>query len=125
MVVNFLTIMTFLAMAFTKQANDLPLVSIVISSNNRGQFLDIGIQSALNQTYPNTEIIIVDDGSHDVLTKRIIEFYADKYPEKIRVQLQHINLGSSATKNMGYYLAKGPLVAIFEDDDVSLPDIIK
>jgi len=106
------------------QANELPLVSIVMTSYNRGHFLDLAIKSALNQTYPNTEIIIVDDGSHDVLTKRIIEFYAEKYPYKIRVQFQNTNLGVVATKNMGYFMAKGSLVVMFEDDDISVPERI-
>jgi cellulose synthase/poly-beta-1,6-N-acetylglucosamine synthase-like glycosyltransferase len=42
-----------------------PLVSIIISSYNKGEYLDLSLESALKQSYSNTEIVIVDDGSHD------------------------------------------------------------
>ena len=60
-----------------------PLVSIVISSFNYARFLAFSIDSALNQTYGNIEVIVVDDGSTDA-SRTVIA----RYGERIRVVLK-------------------------------------
>jgi len=57
------------------QSSKSPLVSIVIDSYNYDRYLEEAINSALNQTYPNIEVIVVDDGSTDN-SREIISRYA-------------------------------------------------
>lgn len=98
--------------------NDKPLVSVCIPSYNHAQYLPYCIESILAQTYPNVEIIIVDDGSKDDSLK-IAEEYAAKYPDLIRAHTHpnKENRGVSATVNFGFNLAKGKYWSGLPSDD--------
>ncbi len=74
------------------------LVSIVIPCYNQAQYLEGSVQSAIKQTYPNIEIIIVNDGSPDN-TQEIAEKLQKKYPEKIRIITQE-NKGVSEARKL-------------------------
>lgn len=102
-----------------------PLVSICIPSYNHARFLPSALESALCQTYPNVEIIVVDDGSTDD-SLNIAEDYAARYPSVIRV-FTHPgckNKGSSATINLAVQRSMGELLSPFASDDVLCPDKI-
>src|SRR5438874_11517777 len=81
--------------------NDRPLASIVISSYNYGRFLKDCIDSALNQTYPETEVIVVDDASSDD-SREIIGSYANR----IKPILREKNEGGRATYNAACRLSQ-------------------
>lgn len=99
------------------------LVSIIISTYKREHELERAINSVLNQTYENYEIIIVDDngrGSKEQqLTEKIIEKY--KNHKNIRYICNEVNLGGSLARNAGIYIAKGEYIAFLDDDDQYYP----
>jgi glycosyltransferase involved in cell wall biosynthesis len=92
-----------------------PTVSVVIPCFNHARFLPEAIGSALGQTRPAAEVIVVDDGSVDE-TAHVLEAHAGR----VRVVRQG-NRGVSAARNAGAALAKGDLLAFLDADDVWLP----
>jgi glycosyltransferase involved in cell wall biosynthesis len=92
-----------------------PLVSVVINNYNYGRFLRQAIDSALRQTYANTEILVVDDGSTDD-SRDIIASYGDR----IRPVLKS-NGGQASAFNAGFAASRGELIALLDSDDVFLP----
>lgn len=99
-----------------------PLVTIGITSFNAEDNIDRCILSALNQTYKNKEIIIVDDGSTDG-TKKILLQYKKKYPE-IKIIMNEKNYNCAYSLNVMHKEAKGEFIVYFDDDDYSKPDRI-
>jgi glycosyltransferase involved in cell wall biosynthesis len=89
-----------------------PLVSIVITNYNCGRFVADAIDTALQQSYPHTEIIVVDDGSTDD-SLRVLEGYRDR----LRMVAQR-NQGVSGARNRGIRESRGDLVAFFDGDDL-------
>lgn len=100
------------------QAAFQPLVSIVINNYNYAAFLRDAIDSALAQTYPRCEVIVVDDGSTDE-SPGIIRSYGDR----IRAVLKG-NGGQGSALNAGFEVARGTLVAFLDSDDMFFPDKI-
>lgn len=100
-----------------------PLVSIVISTYRGVENLERSINSVLNQTYQNIELIVVDDngkGTKDQIeTQKII----DKY-NNIRYICHEKNKNGSASRNTGIKAAKGEYVALLDDDDAYRADKI-
>lgn len=99
-----------------------PKVSITIPSYNHARFLAATIESALAQTYPNLEIIIVDDGSTDG-SLQIAEDYAARHPNLVRVLTHpgHANLGISATVNRCFAETTGVYWMGVPSDDLLHP----
>ena len=91
------------------------LVSVVIPAFNRAHTLRRAVDSVLNQTYLNFEVIVVDDGSTDN-TREVLRSYG----EKIRWWSQ-INAGPSSARNIGIREAKGEYVAFLDSDDAWAP----
>jgi glycosyltransferase involved in cell wall biosynthesis len=89
-----------------------PLVSVVIPTYNRASVICRTIDNVLSQTYPNREIIIVDDGSTDDTQEKLRE-----YGGRIRVIAQP-NTGPSAARNRGIAAARGTLIALQDSDDL-------
>jgi glycosyltransferase involved in cell wall biosynthesis len=96
--------------------NELPLVSILINNYNYGRFLKEAIDSALNQTYPNIEVIVVDDGSTDG-SQAIIEGYGDRI---IAVLKQ--NGGQASAFNAGFAASCGKIICFLDADDTFKPE---
>ena len=95
------------------------LVSIIIPAYNAERWLSETIRSALNQTWPHKEIIIVDDGSTDnTLTT------AKQFESKIVKVVGQENAGASAARNKGLSLAQGGYVQWLDADDLLAPDKI-
>lgn len=92
-----------------------PTVSVVIPTFNHERFVSDAIDSALSQTYPNTEVIVVDDGSTDNTRSRLLS-----YNTRIRYHYQP-NAGLSAARNTGISLAHGEFVAFLDSDDMFHP----
>src|SRR5215217_2869902 len=90
-------------------------VSVVIPCHNYGHLLDEAIKSALNQTYPPAETIVVDDGSADN-TAAVCARYQVRYLRHERPR------GAAAARNTGWRATSAALVAFLDADDVWIPD---
>ena len=91
------------------------LVSIIIPCYNAEKFIAETIQSVINQTYKNWELIIVNDGSTDSSLQKIEEFVNQE--AKIKVFNKN-NTGVSDSRNYGLKIAKGDFIAFLDADDV-------
>lgn len=89
-------------------------ISVIVPVYNVEKYLDICMESILNQTLNSIEIIIVDDGSTDKSGK-IVDFYAEK-DSRIKVIHQE-NQGVSVARNQGLLAAKGEYIAFIDPDD--------
>lgn len=96
-----------------------PLVTAVIPNYNYSRYLADAVGSALNQTYENLEVIVVDDGSTDDSLK-VLEQFSDR----IKVIAQQ-NAGVSAARNNGVAAGAGEYLAFLDADDVWHPEKIK
>jgi GT2 family glycosyltransferase len=96
-----------------------PLVSILIPAYNAERFLAYSIRSALEQTWPNTEIIIVDDGSTDGTLPIALSFES----KRVRVITQR-NVGAAATRNKAYSQCQGEYIQWLDADDLLHPEKI-
>lgn len=95
------------------------LVSAIIPAYNAAETLPRAIDSALNQTHPSIEIIVVNDGSTDD-TERLV---AEQYPQ-VRYHY-HENRGLAGTRNVAAGLARGDLLAMLDSDDAWMPTKIE
>lgn len=91
-----------------------PKVSVIIPVYNCELYIDQAIESVLNQTYTDYEIIVINDGSTDN-TYQVLQ----PYMKKIRYFSQE-NKGLSATRNQGIKMAKGKLISLLDADDLFL-----
>lgn len=99
-----------------------PLVSIIVPTYNVKHYIRECIDSILNQTYKNIEIIIVNDGSTDNSMYMINDYVTSI--DKIKVINQE-NQGLSAARNSGIEEAKGKYIALIDSDDKVKPNFIK
>lgn len=97
-----------------------PFVSILIPAHNAGKYLKACLDSALHQTYPFIEIVIVNDGSEDN-TSDIIKEYRD---ERIKYFHQE-NRGIAKTRNRLFRESKGDYLTFLDSDDIYLSDKVK
>lgn len=98
------------------------LVSVIVPVYNVEQFLEKSVESILNQTYKNLEIILVDDGSPDGCPKLCDEF-AEKDP---RIKVVHKpNGGLSDARNAGMSVATGKFIYFMDSDDFIIPNCIE
>jgi glycosyltransferase involved in cell wall biosynthesis len=98
-----------------------PLVSILIITYNQEEFIVDAINSALNQTYSNFEIVISDDCSTDN-TFSILEKFQLKYPDIIKVVRSNLNLGVTVNHNKALINAVGEYICFMGGDDILLPN---
>lgn len=96
-----------------------PLVSVLTSCYNAGEFLSEAIESILRQTFKDFEFILIDDGSTDN-TLDIISGYAAKDDRIVLIEKK--NTGLAESLNLGIWKAKGSLIARMDADDISFPD---
>jgi glycosyltransferase involved in cell wall biosynthesis len=87
-------------------------ISVIIPTYNYAQYLDDAVNSALSQTLPPKEVIVVDDGSTDN-TESVLRMFGDK----IRYFKQE-NAGVSAARNRGFGESTGDFIAFFDADDI-------
>ncbi len=104
-------------------ASDLPLISCVIIFLNGEAFIAEAIESVLAQTWPNWELILVDDGTTDGASD-IARRYCEAHPDRIRLIAHEAgrNLGMSASRNAGVRASRGKYVAYLDADDIWLPE---
>lgn len=92
-----------------------PLVSCIIPVWNGDKYLEEAIQSVLDQTYSNLEIIVVDDGSTDGTTT-VISSFGDQL-----ISIQQERAGPAAARNSGVTSARGDFIAFLDADDIWEP----
>jgi glycosyltransferase involved in cell wall biosynthesis len=97
---------------------DKPLVSVVIATYNMARFLPLALRSALDQSYENIEVLVIDDGSQDDTQAIMAPFRSD---HRVRYAFQQ-NRGQAAAKNHGIREARGEYVAFLDADDMWAPD---
>lgn len=93
-----------------------PLVSVIVNNYNYGRFLSAAIDSALAQDWPDTEVVVVDDGSTDG-SRDIIA----RYGGRIRIVLK-TNGGQGSAFNAGFGVSRGEVVNFLDADDMLKPD---
>lgn len=95
-----------------------PLVSVIIGTYNREQYIRECLDSVLAQTYRNMEVIVVDDASTDK-TVNVVRRYGDR----VRLVVRNTNSGLPAIpRNQGVRLARGKYVAFLDSDDIWFPE---
>lgn len=102
--------------SLTKNNSNLPLVSVCIPVFNSQKWLRETLDSALKQTYPNIEIIAVDDGSTDN-SWNILQEYKTKFPTKIKIFRQE-NKGACAARNRALQESTGDYIQWLDADDL-------
>lgn len=104
-----------------------PLVSIIITTYGGGECLKRAITSVLDQTYENTEIIVVDDNNPDSVGRRntvaVMHSFTDN-PKVLYIQHDR-NKNGAAARNTGIRAAKGKYISFLDDDDYYLEDRIR
>lgn len=98
---------------------DTPLASILICNYNYGQFIRKAIDSALNQTYPHLEVIVVDDGSTDS-SQEIIRSYGDRITAIFKE-----NGGQASAFNEGFKRSRGEVIFFLDSDDSFAPQKVE
>lgn len=94
------------------------VVSIIMPTYNSARFIKDSIESVLAQTYPNWELLIVDDCSTDN-TEDIVASFHD---QRIHYQCNAHNMGAAQTRNNALKIAKGRYIAFLDSDDLWTPD---
>lgn len=95
-----------------------PLITVILPVYNRQETIANAIQSILDQTYPNFELIIVDDASTDN-TLRVIRQFKD---ERIKIIENFSNIGVSGSRRCAFESSEGNYIALMDSDDISLPN---
>ena len=95
------------------------LISIMICCYNSEKYISETIDSIINQTYDNCEMIIINDGSKDNTEKIILNYIQQGFPITYHSQE---NKGFAAARNKAIELARGEWIAIIDHDDVCLLD---
>lgn len=94
-----------------------PLISIIMPVYNCGDFINQAIDSILDQSFSDFELLIINDGSFDE-TERIVLAFRDK---RIKYHRLDRNTGNYHARNIGLKVAKGKYVAVMDADDIALP----
>lgn len=103
------------------------LVSVIIPTYKREVWqISAAVESVLNQTYDNVEIVVVDDSPADYSHRAEVKAYMDSLDSKNILYIQNEkNLGGSGARNRGIERAHGELITFLDDDDEYYPDKIK
>jgi glycosyltransferase involved in cell wall biosynthesis len=109
--------------AVRRATGDVPLVSVVMIFLNAEAFIDEAIASVHAQSWPDWELLLVDDGSSDGSTA-IAREWSRRDPGRTRYLEHpgHGNRGMSASRNLGFREARGEFVALLDADDVWVPE---
>ena len=100
-----------------------PKVSVIIPVYNSEKYIERCIESVLNQTFQNFELIVINDGSKDN-SQEILEGYKEKYANKIMLINQE-NMGVSKTRNKAIKIANGEYIVFIDNDDYIDNDYIE
>ena len=102
------------------QSGEPPRISVIMAAYNAERFIGEAIESVLAQTYSNWELVCIEDCSTDG-TAAIVAHYSARDP-RVRLIRNTANLGGAHSRNVGVEQARGEYLAMFDADDLSLPD---
>ncbi|EXJ10650.1 glycosyltransferase family 2 protein [Nitrincola nitratireducens] len=105
----------------------LPWVSVIVPVFNSSAYLDVAVRSLVAQTWPNLEIILIDDASTDdslAICQRLQAQYASS-TLRIKVEANATNLGAYTSRNKGLALSTGDYITVHDADDWSHPQKIE
>jgi glycosyltransferase involved in cell wall biosynthesis len=106
-----------------RQTCDQPIVSVIIPAFNRTSVIANAIQSVLEQSFQEFEIIVVDDGSRDGMAETVLRM-AQSEP-RIRLIRHESNRGAQAARNTGIRAALGEWIAFLDSDDTWVPNSLE
>ena len=93
--------------------------SVIINNYNYGRFLGSAIESALTQSYPNVEVIVVDDGSSDDSRQVMASFGKRIFP------IYKTNGGQASALNTGFANSSGDIIIFLDADDLLHPTLVE
>ncbi|NOQ14329.1 MAG: glycosyltransferase [Methyloprofundus sp.] len=102
--------------------NSLPLVSVIIRTQDRPEFLREAIRSVATQTYPNIELIVINDGGRNTL--QLVQEEAIGHIQSFQYEQLEVQTGRSHAANAGLKCSQGELLIFLDDDDLFLPEHI-
>lgn len=97
----------------------MPLFSVIMPAFNRERYIDVALQSVLDQTFHDWECVVVDDGSTDS-TSSVVDGFNSSNDQRIRL-IKRENGGPGAARNQGAAAAKGKYLAFLDSDDLWMP----
>ncbi len=97
-----------------------PMVSVIMPAYNSAAFISEAIESVILQTYPNWELIVIDDDSKDATTSLVEEFIRQE--SRIKIIKNPYNEGPGISRNKGIQMANGDFMAFLDSDDQWLPE---
>ncbi len=98
----------------------IPEISVIMSVYNGETYLEEAIESVINQTFKNWELVIINDCSTDSTSKILAEFASRD--ERIKVHPNEVNLKLPTSLNRAISLSRGKYIARMDADDICLPD---
>lgn len=101
---------------------EMPLVSVIITSFNYGQFVVDAVESVLNQTMSNVEIVVVEGGSSDEFSRLRVS-QLDR--RRVRVLMQGVPTKAGANRNYGINQARGKYICCLDADDLLRPTYLE
>ena len=101
------------------------LVSIIITTYKGSKSLSRAINSALGQTYPHIEIVVVDDNGVDSIDGQNTNQLMNRYQNKVRYVRHEKNKNGAAARNTGMKIANGAYICFLDDDDLMVPTRIE
>lgn len=111
------------AVALSSRTLEQPLVTVAVTHFNLGAYLPETLASLATQTYPNVEVLVIDDGSTDSASVRVFEEQERRYP-RFRF-LRQSNVGLCQTRNRALAESKGDFFLPFDADDIALPHMVE
>lgn len=96
-------------------------LSVIIPTFNAAEWLHPAVDSALKQTYEDLEVVVVNDASTDSTSDYLAWLCKQNHGEKLKIISNEINLGRSASRNLGNKAASGNVLLVLDADDIAHP----
>lgn len=99
------------------------MITVITPTYNRAEYLGTAIDSVLNQSFTDWELLVIDDNKPESEARKATAEVMSRYSDsRIRYIQNKNNMGGAAARNVGIYEAKGEYIAFLDDDDMYLPD---
>lgn len=101
-----------------------PIVSVIIPTHNRSEYLRMALASVVAQTYRPIELIVVDDGSSEFIEEVVREVVGDQHEIQL-IYFRQENSGPARARNYGLNVAHGEIIAFLDSDDLWYPEMLE